>query len=68
MAPRSKTVRIYEVLIDTEDYYNGNMRTVRFRDEKEANRVASQNTCWGLPATVTHCDAPRALALRWGLA
>ena len=68
MAPRAKTIRVYEVCVDTEDDYNGNMRTVRFRDEKEANRVASQNTCWGRPAKVTPYDAPRALAQRWGLA
>lgn len=67
MALRSKTVIVFSVCVDTEDDYNGNMRTVRYTSEVMAKQIAGENTCWGRPATVSREEVPRKLAQRWGL-
>jgi hypothetical protein len=62
-----KTVRVWEVCIDTDDDYNGNVRTLRSRDERHMRNMAAISTYMGRPATVIASDVPRSLARRWGL-
>lgn len=67
---RNATVRVYEVLYDTESEGPTGDGTViaRFRKEGEAERFAAENTCYGRPAKPSPVDASRKLARRWGLA
>lgn len=40
----------------------------RFRSEREAERFAKQNTCYGREAKAIRNEVPRRLAQRWGMA
>lgn len=66
----AKTIRVWEVLVDTNGAGPAGDGTIvrRFRSEKEAKSVASSSTCYGRPAEAKPFDAPRRLAERWGLA
>lgn len=66
----SKTVKVYEILVDGpgEGAAGDGTFIRRTRDQREANRIAASSTCYGRPATVSEVDAPRHLAQRWGLA
>ena len=63
-------VKVYEVLTDTinegpaADY----TQIRRFLQKEAAESFARLATCYGRPATVQECDAPRHIAKRWGLA
>lgn len=61
-----KTVRVYEVLYDTD--IDGSdcdgTDNLRFRTEDEANRFAARNAYYGRPAKVTVIDVPRHIAQR----
>jgi hypothetical protein len=67
---KSATVRVYEVLYDTESEGPAGDGTViaRFRKEREAETFARGETCYGRPAKASPVDAPRRLAQRWGMA
>lgn len=65
----SKTVRVYEVLIDTDSEGPAcdGTQVRRFRKESDAKTCADENTCYGRPATYSSTDAPRHVARRWGM-
>lgn len=65
----ASTVRVYEVLHDTDGEGPAADGTVvaRFRREVDAKRFAAGRTCYGHPATVQADEVPRRLAQRWGL-
>jgi hypothetical protein len=65
---RNKTIRIFEVLHDTdsEGPAADGTQIARFDDESEAKRFAAAHTVYGRPASVLIADVPRSLAERWG--
>ncbi len=66
----ARTVRVYEVLIDTDGVGPAGDGTVvrRFKRLSDAEACAKHATCYGRPATVSASDVPRTLACRWGMA
>jgi hypothetical protein len=66
----SKTVRVWEVVADTDGEGPAGDGTVvfRFGSEHEAEAFAARSTCYGRPAIAHATDAPKHVAARWGFA
>lgn len=66
-----RTVKVYEVLHDGsgEGAAGDGTHVARFRALADAERFASTATLYGRPAPRPHLyEAPRRLAVRWGMA
>lgn len=67
---KSKTIVVYEVMIDTDGTGPMGDGTVirRFDNAYNADLCAAENTCYGRPAYATKVEVPARIAARWGFA
>ena len=70
MADRERTVKLYEVLADTDAAgpAGDGVQVFRFHDKRTAEDFAARSTSWGNPTKAIEVNAPLRIARRWGMA